>query len=118
MLANTCGDYLGSGYDWKLVEYQIFDWELLKRCLQKVSSTVFRSLDPFPMTEFNVTPLKGAEHRDWMMSHSRLCRAIITRELFMPSLLEVVINVMGVWPLFVVYLKETGERTEDDNLVV
>ena len=33
------------------------------------------------MTEFIVTRLKGAEHRDCMMSHSGLRRAIITGEL-------------------------------------
>ena len=81
VLAETYREYLGSGYSHKLVECSIFDLRLLKRCLQKVSSSVFGSLDPFSMTEFNVTRLKGAEHRDWMMSRSSLCRAIITGEL-------------------------------------
>ena len=68
MLADTYKEYLGSGYSHKLVEYPIFDLRLLKRCLQKVSSSVIGSLDPFSMTEFIVTRLKGVEHRDWMMS--------------------------------------------------
>ena len=48
VLADTYGEYLGSGYSHKLVEYPVFDLRLLKRCLQKVSSSVFGSLDPSP----------------------------------------------------------------------
>ena len=118
VLADTYREYLGSGYSHKLVEYPILDLRQLKRCLQKVFSSVFGSLDPFSMTEFIVTRLKGAEHRDWMMSRSSLRRAIITGELSMLSLVEVVSNVVGVWPLIVVYLKETGRKTDGDNLVV
>ena len=44
-LADTYGEYLGSGCSQKLVEYPFFDLRLLKRCLQKVSSSVFGSLD-------------------------------------------------------------------------
>ena len=62
------------------------------------------------MTEFIDTRLKGAEHRDWMMSRSSPHRAIITGELSMPFLVEVVSNIVGVWPLIVVYLKETGRE--------
>ena len=117
VLTDTNGEYLGNGYTHKLMEYPIFDLRQLKRCLQKVSSSVFGSLDPFPMTEFFVTRLKDAEHRDWMMSRSSLRRAIITAELSMPSLVEVVSNNVGVWPLILVYLKETGRRTDGDSLV-
>ena len=81
VLADTYKECLGSGYSHKLVEYPVFDLRrLLKRCLQKASSSVFGSLDPFFMTELIVTRLKGAEHRDWMMSRSSLRRAIITGE--------------------------------------
>ena len=52
VLTDTYGEYLGSGYSHELVEYPAFDLHLLKRCLQKVSSSVFGSLDPFSMTEF------------------------------------------------------------------
>ena len=118
VLADAYKEYLGSGYSHKLVEYPIFELRLLKRCLQKVSSSVFGSLDPFSMTELIVTRLKGAEHRNWMMSRTSLRRAIITGELSMPSLVEVVSNIVGVWPLIVIYLKETGRKSDGDSLVV
>ena len=118
VLADTYKEYLGSGYSHKLVEYPIFDLRILKRCLQKVSSSVFGSLDPFSMAEFIVKRLKGAEYRDWMMSLTSLRRAIITGELSMASLVEVVSNLVGVWPLIVVYIKETGRKTDGDSLVV
>ena len=118
VLADTYGKYLGSGYSHKLVEYPVFDLRLLKRCLQNVSSSIFGSSDPFSMTEFIVTHLNGTENRDWLMSRSGFRLAIFTGELSMPSLLEVVSNIVGVWPLFVVCLKETGRRTDGDSLVV
>ena len=118
VLVDTYKEYLGSGYSYKLVEYPIFDLRLLKRCLQKVSSSIFGSSDPFSMTEFIVTRLKVAEHCDWMMSRSSFRRAIITGELSMPSLVEVVSNIVGVWPLNVVYHKENGQKTDGDSLVV
>ena len=52
-------EYLGSGYTKTLVDYPVFDVRLLKRCLQKTASVVFGTLDPFSMTEFIVTRLKG-----------------------------------------------------------
>ena len=118
VLADTYGEYPGGGYKHKLVENPIFDLRLLKQCLQKVSSSVFGSLEPSSMTEFTVTRFKGAEHRDWMMSRSSLRRAIITGELAMPLLFEVVSKIVGVWPLIVVYLKETGRKSDGDSLVV
>ena len=118
VLANIYGDYLDSGYDRKLIEFPFFDLAHLKRCLQKVSSSGFWSLDLFSMMEFIITRLKGAEHRDWLMSRSGLPRAIISGELSMPSLLEVVRNVVGVWPPIVVYLKKIRKRTDGDKLVV
>ena len=118
VLADTYGEYLGSGYSHKLVEYPVFDLRLLQRCLQKVSSSAFGSLDPFSMTEFFFMRLRRAEHRDWMMSRCGLRRAIITGKLSMPSLLEVISNIVGVWPLIVVYIMETSRKTDDYSLVV
>ena len=65
-----------------------------------------------------VTRLKGAEHCDWIMSCSGLRRAIIIGNLSMSSLLEVVSNIVWVWPVIVVYPKETGRKTDGDSLVV
>ena len=61
VLADTYGEHLGSGYSHNLLGYPVFDLRLLNRCLQKLSSSVFGSFDPFSMTEFVVMRLKGAE---------------------------------------------------------
>ena len=118
VLAEAFANYLGSGYQTKLVEYPTFDLRLLKRCLQRTASSVFGSLDPFSLTEFIVNRLKGAETRDWIASRPVLRKAIITNELSMPGLVDVVANIVGVWPLIVSYLKETGRKDEGDSLVV
>ena len=111
-------EYLGSGYTKTLVDYPVFDARLLKRCLQKTASVVFGTLDPFSMTEFIFARLKGAGHRDWMQSRQSLRRALETGDLSLPGLLDVVSNIVGVWPLIVSYLKETGKKDNGDSLVV
>ena len=115
VLADIYGENLGSGYSRKLVEFPVFDLCLLKQCLQKVSSSVFRS---FPVDGIYCNTFEGAEQCDWLMSRSSLRRAIITGELSIPSLVEVVSNIVGVWPLIMVYLKETGRKTDGYSLVV
>ena len=101
-----------------LLEYPTFDVSLLKSCLQKTASTGFGTIDHFSMTEFIVTRLKGAEHRDWMQSKQPLRRAIETGDLSLPGLIDVVSYKIGVWPLIVSYLKETGKKDSSDSLVV
>ena len=118
VLAESFESYLGSGYQAKLVEYPTFDLRLLKRCLQRTASFIFGSLDPFSLKEFLVNSLKGAETRDWMASCPALRKAIITNDLSMPVLVNVVANIVGVWPLIVPYLRETGCKDEGDSLVV
>ena len=118
VLAEAFANFLGSGYQTKLIEYPTFDLWLMKRYLQRTASFVFGSLDPFSLTEFIVNRLKGAETRDWMASSPALRKAIITNELSMPGLVDVVANIVGVWPLIVSYLKETGRKDEGDSLVV
>ena len=118
VLAEAFASYLGSGYQTKLIEYPTFDLRLMKRCLQRTASFVFGSLDPFSLTEFIVNHLKGAETRDWMASRPAMRKAIITHGLSMPELVNVVANTVGVWPLIVSYLKETGRKDERDSLVV
>ena len=78
VLAEAFANYLGSGYQTKLIEYPTFDLRLFKRCFQRTASSVFGSLDPFSLTEFFANRLKGAETRDWMASRPALRKAIIT----------------------------------------
>ena len=118
VLAEAFASYLGSRYQAKLIENPTFDLRLLKRCLQRTASSVFGSLDTFSLTEFVVNRLKGAETRDWMASRPALRKAIVTNHLSMPGLVDVVENIVGVWPLIVSYLKETGCNGEGDSLVV
>ena len=70
------------------------------------------------MTEFFIILLKGAETRDWMSSRPALKKAILTNDLSMPHLVDFVANIIGVWPLIVSYLKETGHKDDGDSLVV
>ena len=70
------------------------------------------------MTEFIVNRLKGAEMRDWMSTRPALKKAILTNDLSMPHLVDVVANVIGVWPLIVSFLKEKGRKDDGDSLVV
>ena len=111
-------EYLSSGYRHKLIYYPVFDLRLFRRCLQRTYSSVLGSLDGLTMTEFIVNRLKGAETRDWMSSRHGLKKAILTNDLSMPHLVDVVANIIGVWPLIVSYLKETGRKDDGDSLVV
>ena len=79
---------------------------------------MFGSLDGLAINEFIVNRLKGAETRDWMSSRPALKKAILTNELSMPHLVDVVANIIGVWPLIVFYLKERGRKDDGDSVVV
>ena len=117
-LAEAFASYLGKGYRVKLVENPTFDFRLFKRCLQRTAACVSGSLDPFSMTEVVVNRLKGAETRNWTASRPALRKTIITNDLSMPGLVEVVANVVGVWPRIVSYLKEAGHKDDVHSLVV
>ena len=110
--------YLGNGYRQKLIYYPVFYLRLFRRCLQRTASSVFGSLDGLAMTEFIEDWLKGAETRDWMSSRPVLKKAILTKDLSMPHLVEVVANIIGVWPWIVSYLKETRRKDDGDSLMV
>ena len=118
VLVEAFCEYLGSGYCQKLLGYPVFDLRLFRRCLQRRASSVFGSLDGLAMTEFIVNRLKGAETPDWMSSRPALEKAILTNDLSMPHLVDVVANIIGVWPLIVSYLKEAGRKNDGDSLVV
>ena len=70
------------------------------------------------MTEFIVNRLKGAESRDWMASCPALKKAVISSSLLMPELVDVVANIVGVWPLIVSYPKDTEGKDDGGSLVV
>ena len=118
VLVEAFCEYLGSGFRQKLIDYPVSDLRLFRRCLQWTVFSVFGSLDGLAMTEFIVNRLKGAETRDWMSSRPGLKKAILTSDLSKPHLLDVVANIIGVWPLIVSYLKETGRKDDGDSLVV
>ena len=44
--------------------------------------------------------------------------AIFSNVLCMPHLKDIVANIIGVWPLIISYLKETGHKNDGDSLVV
>ena len=111
-------NYMDSGYQQKLIEYPLIDLRLFKHCLQRTASIVFGTLDPYSMTEFIVDRLKGPESRDWMASRPALKKAILSSSLCKPELVDVVANNVGMWPLIVSYLKETGRKNDGDSLVV
>ena len=119
VLVEAFCEYQGNGYRQKLIDYPVFDLRLFRRCLQRTVSSVFGRLDGLAMTEFFVNRLKGAETRDWMSSRPALKKAILTNDLNMPHLVDVVANIIGVWPLNVVpYLNETGRKDDGGSLVV
>ena len=70
------------------------------------------------MTELIVNRLEGAETRDWMSSRPALKKAILTNRLSIPHLVDVVANIIGVRPLIVSYLKETGCKDDGGSLMV
>ena len=111
ILVEAFCEYLGSGYRQKLIHYPV-------RCLLRTASSVFGSLDGLAMTEFIVNRLKGAETRDWMSSRPALKKAILINDLSRPHVVDVVANIIGVWPLIVSSLKETGRKDDGDSLVV
>ena len=118
VLVEAFYEYLGNGHRQKLIDYPVFDLRLFRRCLQRTSSSVFGSLDGLAMTEFMVNRLKGAGTQDWMSSRPALKKAILTNDLSMPHLVDVIANIIGVWPLIVSYLKEMGRKDDGDSLVV
>ena len=111
-------EYLDSEHRQKLNDYPTFDLRLFKHCLWPTASSVFSSLDGLPLTKFIVNRLRGAETRDWMSSRLALRTAILTIDLAMPDLVDIVAHVFGVWPLTVSYLKETERKDDGDSLMV
>ena len=53
-----------------------------------------------------------------MSPRPALKKAILTNDFSMPHLVDVVAKIIGVWPLILSYLKETGRKDDGDSLVV
>ena len=94
-------EYLGKSCTKGLLDYPISDIRLLKRCFQRTASWKVGTLDAFLMTEIIVAHLQCAQHRDWMQSHQTLRMAIETGDSSMPGLMDVVSNMVEVWPFIV-----------------
>ena len=118
VLTEAFTSYLESGYRAKQADYPTFYLRLLKGCIQRTAASVFGSLDPFSLTNIVVNRFKGAESWDWMRFHPALREFIITNDLFVPRLVDVVANIVGIWPLVVSYLKDTGRKDVGDSLLV
>ena len=118
VLVETICEYLGCDYRQKLTVFPFFDLRLFKRCLQRTASSVFGSLDGLAMTDIIVNRLKGTETRDWMSCRPALTKALLTNDLSMHHLGEVIANIIGVWPLIVSYSKGTGRKDDSDSFVV
>ena len=101
ILVESFCEYLSSCYRPKPTDYPSFDLRLLKRCLQRTTSSVIGSLDGFAMTEFIVNRLKGAEIRDWTSFCPARKKSFLTNYVGMPHLVDIVANIIGVWPLIV-----------------
>ena len=110
VLVEAFCEYLGSGYRQKLLDYPVFDFRLFRRRLQRTASSVFRSLDGLAMTEFIVNRLKSAETRDWMSSRPALKKTILTNDLSMPHLVDVVANIIGLLALDCLLFERDGAQ--------
>ena len=53
-----------------------------------------------------------------MASRPSLRKGNITNNLFMPGVVNVVANIVGVWSLGMSYLKETGRKDDADSRMV
>ena len=96
----------------------VFEFRLIKRCLQRTASTAFGTLVVHFMTEFIANRLKKEDSRDWKASRPALKKAIISSSVAMPELIDVEATIAGVWPLIFSYLKETGRKDHGDSLLV
>ena len=118
VLVEAFSEYLGSGCRQKVIDYPFVVLRLFKRCLQRTASSVFVSLDGLAMSKTIVNRLIIVETRSWMSSRPALKKAIVTNDLGMPHLMDILANIIGVWPLIDSYLKETGRKDDGDSLVV
>ena len=65
--------------------------------------------------ELIVTSLEDTEHRFSMKSQFSSRHVLITGKLNVPSFVEFVANIVGVWPPTISYLRETGTKRNGDS---
>ena len=116
-LGETYVEYLGSWYRERLVDHAIFlcgYWRDVCTSWRRRCSVAWT---PFPWP--NIFWLDWRGRTTCLVEVAIQCpRAIITNELQMPLLVDIVNKVVGVWPLIVSYPYETGEKTDGDRSVV
>ena len=62
--------------------------------------------------------LKGAESCNWMAYRPALKKAIISSSPGTAELVDVVVNIVEVWHLIALHLKETGRKDDGGSLLV
>ena len=70
------------------------------------------------MTELIVKWLKDAETRDCMALLPAVRRAILANDLSTPHFLDNLANIIGMWPLIVSIVEESGCKDDGDSLGV
>ena len=118
IVSEAFASYLGNGYHVKLVDCPTFDLRQMKRCLRWTAASVIGILDPFSLTEFVVRRFRDAENWEGMAFCPALRKAIIANVISITGLVNVVANIIGVWPLVVLYLEKTGCKDDGDSLIV
>ena len=118
LLVKAFCEFLGSGYRQKLIDYPSFDLRIFSVVCNGQLLSPFGSLQGFGMTEFIVNRPMNVEIRDWMSSCPAQKEAILTNNLSMPHLVDVLTKITGVSPLFVFYLNETGRKDDGNRLVM
>ena len=71
-----------------------------------------------PLKESIVTRLKRPEYRDWMASQHALRRAILTGYMSIPSVIEMIANIVFVSGLWQCPVGKKQEKKDSDSLMV
>ena len=111
-------EYLGSRYIQGLLDYPNFDVWLRKRCLEELFLqcsgcwTLFRRPNSLWLVSRVLSIVTSCSLVS--LSEVQLRQATFSP----PGLVDVVSNIIGLWPLIFSYLKETGKKDSGDSLVV
>ena len=103
-------NFLGSGYQQKLMDYPF--WLALSQTLPSTDCVkCFWNSGPLLHDRVHCEQAEGGRE-SWLdgLSTSFSKKAIISSSLVMSELVDVVANIVGVWPLIFLFLKETGRK--------